>query len=60
MKKPFFAALLAACVVVSLAAQEVTDTGAFTVRISLYLGKITVKTRGPALALRPKAPLWYI
>jgi hypothetical protein len=30
MKKPIFAVLLAACVVVSLAAREVTDTGAFS------------------------------
>jgi hypothetical protein len=30
MKKPFFAVLFAACVVLPLAAQEVTDTGALT------------------------------
>jgi hypothetical protein len=30
MKKPFFAALLAALALLPLAAQEVTDTGAFS------------------------------
>jgi hypothetical protein len=46
MKKPFFAALLAACVVVSLAAQEVTDTSALTLlNTNQYLSYFKIKEK---------------